>query len=697
MRRGRRLASVQLARAQRSIRVGLSRLLARARRGEQVFVIVTAIAIGVLGGYGAILFRAVIALAHQAFFATAEYSLAFLAALPWWRRLLLPSAGGLLVGLIVTRLAPEVKGSGIPEVMEAVARRGGAIRLRVLATKAVAAALTIGSGGSAGREGPIVHIGSAIGSAVGKLLEVSTRRRRTFVACGAAAGIAATFNAPIAGALFAVEVVLGDLGLASLSPIVISSVVATVISRAYLGDFPAFKVPRYELIDPRELFLYAGLGLAAGLVALGFTRLLYLTSDAFDRSRLPPWLRPAAGGLGVGLISLALPNVYGVGYETINAALLGNISGLILAALVAAKLVATSLTLGSGGSGGVFAPSLFMGATLGAAWGRFAHDLFPAWTASPGAYALVGMGAVVSAATHAPITAILIIFELTNDYHIIPPLMISCVLGVLLSSVLYSDSIYTAKLTRRGVRLAEGRDINLLRGIKVAEVMNSTPATVPAGMPFSELLPRLLAGPQPEVMVVDSKSRLLGSVSLADVRAVLPQSDVLASLVVAADAVHGDLPCVIPADNLDLVMRLFGRTHRDEVPVVADAHSRQLVGAVTRDAVIDAYNRRVFQLDLSGGFGSLVEDTRGDRMVEVMAGVFLTEVEAPFNLVGRTLREADLRRSYGLEVVLVHTREADDQPGERPGRIPTADRRIEAGDRLLVMGPHDAIERIRRE
>ncbi len=695
--RGLRIASILLARAQRRLRVGLSRLLARIRRGEQAFVIVTAIAIGVLGGYGAIGFRAAIALAHQAFFATAEYSLAYLAALPWWRRLLLPSAGGLLVGLIVTRLAPEVKGSGIPEVMEAVARRGGAIRLRVLATKALAAALTIGSGGSAGREGPIVHIGSAIGSAVGQLLEVSTRRLRTFVACGAAAGIAATFNAPIAGALFAVEVVLGDLGLASLSPIVISSVVATVVSRAYLGDFPAFKVPHYELVDPRELLLYAGLGLAAGLVALAFTRLLYATSDAFEASRVPPWLRPALGGLAVGLISLALPNVYGVGYETINAALLGRLSGVILAALVVAKLAATSLTLGSGGSGGVFAPSLFIGATLGAAWGRFAHDLFPAWTATPGAYALVGMGAVVSAATHAPITAILIIFELTNDYHIIPPLMISCVLGVLLSSLLLSDSIYTAKLTRRGVRLTEGRDVNLLRGIKVAEVMNPEPATVPAGMPFSELLPRLLAGPRTELMVVEADGRLLGSVALADVRAVLPESEILSSLVVAADAVHGDLPSVVPADNLDLVMHLLGRTHRDEIPVVAGGGGRRLVGVVTRDAVIDAYNRRIFQLDLSGGFGSLVEGTRGGRMVEVMAGVVLTEVEAPFSLVDRTLGEADLRRRYGLEVVLIHPREPTVAAEAGPGRIPTADRRIEAGDRLLVMGSREAVERFRGE
>jgi CIC family chloride channel protein len=417
-------------RLRRQIGTGLRRLAQRLRQGDHIFVIITAMIIGMLSGYGAIAFRSLIGLSHNVFFGTTAYSLQFLSEMSWWQRLALPCGGGLVVGLIVTRFAPEVRGSGIPEVMEAVAHRGGAIRMRVLVTKALAAAITIGSGGSAGREGPIVHIGSAIGSAAGQLLEVSARRLRTFVACGAAAAIAATFNAPIAGALFSVEVVLGDLAVGSLSPIVISSVVATVISRHHLGDFPAFEIPAYEPVHVAELLLYAGLGLAAGLTAAFFIRLLYGIGDLFERSRIPPWLQPATGGLAVGSIAVWLPHVFGVGYETINAALWGTATASLLLLLVAAKAVATSLTLGSGGSGGVFAPSLFMGASLGAAWGHFANAVAPGWTAAPGAYALVGMGAVVAATTHAPITAILIIFEMTNDYRIIPPLMLACVLGV---------------------------------------------------------------------------------------------------------------------------------------------------------------------------------------------------------------------------------------------------------------------------
>jgi CIC family chloride channel protein len=684
-----------LFRLQRWLKLLLDRILPSLRRGEHVFVIVTAIVIGLLSGYGAIAFRFLISLVHRLFFATSEYTLISLQQIPWWLRLLLPATGGLLVGLIVTRWAPEVKGSGIPEVMEAVARRSGAIRLRVLVTKALAAALTIGSGGSAGREGPIVHIGSAIGSAVGQLLEVSARRLRTFVACGAAAAIAATFNAPIAGSLFAMEIVLGDMAVGSLSPIVISSVVATVISRHHLGDFPAFVVPAYDAAEPRELVLYAGLGLAAGLAAALFIRLMSSTSKSFDASPIPAWLRPAVGGLGVWVISLWLPHVFGVGYETINAALWGRTSGWLLLVLVCAKAIATCLTLGSGGSGGVFAPSLFMGAALGAAWGHLIAWLLPGWAASPGAYALVGMGAMVAATTHGPITAILIIFELTSDYRVFPPLMLACVIGVLVSGLLHRESIYTWKLAQRGIRLSEGRDITLLRGIRVHEVMNPSPPTVNAGMPLSDLIPILLAGPHTELLVVDEQQRLLGTVSLSDVRAVITDLDLIGSLAVAADAVHGDVPFVLPDEHLDLVMHLFGRTHRDEIPVCADAAGRRIVGSVSQSAIIDIYNQRMFHLDLAGGFSSLVEAVRGGRMIEVLAGIQLTEVEVPFALVGKTLKEADLRRRYHVEVVLIHTECNHDTELEgRPGRLPAPDVRLSPGDRLLVMGTTIAIKHL---
>ena len=683
-------------RLQHLIGTHAGRTLASVRRGENAFIIIVAIVIGVLGAYGAILFRKLILLSHGTFFFTFDQSLQELSVIPWWQRLLMPSVGGLLVGLIITKLCQDVKGSGVPEVMESVARRGGLIKFRIIGCKALAAAITLGSGGSAGREGPIIHIGSAIGSAVGQFLKVPARRLRTFVACGAAAGIAATFNAPIAGALFAVEVVLADLAVASLSPIVISSVVATVISRHYLGDYPALRVPEYHLESPLELILYVGLGLAAGFISVFFIKLLFGIGSLFDRSPLPEWLRPGVGGLGVGLIALALPQVFGVGYEAMDAALWGEAPWTILGVLILGKLVATSLTLGSGGSGGVFAPSLFLGAMLGATMGSLYVYLFPGWTAGPGAYALVGMGALVAGTTHAPIAAILIIFEMTNDYHIIPPLMLACVVAILISTRFHRDSIYTEKLARRGVKLFEGRDVNLLRGIPVRDVMDEDAPTISADVPLSELVPTLLSSHHPALLVTDAEGCYLGAVVLSDIKAILPEIDDLAPFTVAADVVDDKVPYVLPNDNLDLVMHLFGRTHRDELPVCDGSSTKRIVGVVTRNAVIDAYNQRVFQLDLSGGFSSLVAAVHGGRSVEVLGGLHLAEVELPPALAGKTLAQTNLRRDFELEVVLIHASDIEDDSMEgRPAKVPTPEIELVAGDRLLVMGTPESIEKLR--
>ncbi len=680
-------------RLRRRIQPALADLLANVQRGEHTFVVLVAIGIGILAAYGAIGFRYLIFFAQELFY-PAGASLDALSAAPWWQRLLAPAAGGLVVGLLVTRMAPEVRGSGIPEVMEAVARRAGAIRLRVVLTKAVAVALTIGSGGSAGREGPIVHIGSAIGSGVGQLLQVSAERVRTFVACGAAAGIAATFNAPIAGALFAMEVVVGEIGVGRLSPVVISSVVAVVLSRHHLGDFPAFEVPAYEAVSPMELLFYGLLGILAAGVAVGFIRVFYASQDLFEKLDVPEWVRPGVGGLGVGLLALVLPQVGGVGYETINAALEDRVVLWLILPLLVAKLLATALTLGSGASGGIFAPSLFAGAMLGAAVGGLVHGAYPTWTAHPGAYALVGMGALVAGTTHAPITAILIIFELTNDYHIIPPLMLSCVVSVLLSRLWHRESIYTAALLRRGVRLEERPDPNVLRGLRVSELMLANPPKAPAQWPLSQVVSHLLASRHAELFVVDRLGTLLGTIGLGEIKDILTEVDQLGTLVIAADVMLEDPAFVTPEENLGLAMHLVGRIDRHAIPVCADAESRILVGMVTRDQLIDTYNRRVFETDLSGGFSSLIEAGQ-ERSVEVLGGIHLEQVEVPFALVGMTLREADLRRRYDVEVMLIRTAGSAADLDGRPGRV-RPDVRLEAGDRLLVMGTPEAIAALRR-
>ncbi|MEA3297454.1 MAG: chloride channel protein, partial [candidate division Zixibacteria bacterium] len=376
----------------------LRRWHAELRRTYNIYVMLVALAIGILGGLCAVGFRELIRVLQLASWWQSGELVDYIRLLPWWWKIGVPTIGGLLVGFIIHYFAREAKGHGVPEVMEAVVLRGGRIRPRIVIAKMIASAICIATGGSVGREGPIVQIGSSLGSTIGQWLKVDEQRLRTLVGCGAAAGIAATFNAPVAGALFAVEIILGDFGVAQFSPIVISSVSATVVSQHFLGDFPAFNVPAYSLANPFELFGYAGLGILGGVIAVAFVKTLYRTEDVFDNITLYPPLKTMIGGVLIGLTALAFPQVLGVGYETINEALSGNMVLWLLIVLIVMKMLLVSITIGSGGSGGIFAPSLFIGAMTGGAVGVVLNNLWPGAVANPGAYSLVGMAAVVAAA-----------------------------------------------------------------------------------------------------------------------------------------------------------------------------------------------------------------------------------------------------------------------------------------------------------
>lgn len=667
------------------------------KKSGQIFLLVTAVIIGILGAYGAILFRYLYKLSHFIFFSTDSYETAILYQIPWWVRLAVPVAGGLLVGFIVTRIAHEAKGSGVPEVMEAFATKGGIIRFRVFIAKALTSAITLGSGGSAGREGPIVHIGAAIGSAIGQMLKVNTRQLRTFLACGAAAGISATFNAPIAGAIFAIEIIVADLRVVNMPPIIISSVVATVVSRYYLGDYPAFIVPAYDMLDARELLVYAGLGVIAGLVSVAFIRLFLNTRTYFENSKIPTWLKPAIGGLGVGIIGVFLPQVFGVGYESINDAVWNKLELKILLLLLIAKMIATSFTLGSGGSGGVFGPSLYFGALLGASWGIIANMLFPEWTASPGAYALVGMGAMLSGVTHMPITAILMIFEFTNNYLIIPPLMIASIISVLLSNQIAKKSIESAVLESKGINIHEKREVNLLRSIFVNSVMEKDPVVIKHNAPFSEVITSLLSGKSHFAIVVDEKGAYIGSVELNDIREFLLDSESTSPTLIASDVANSKIPFVLANDNLDLIMHIFGRVEKDHIAVCNNSIDKKVIGVVTKSAVINAYNMRIFQQDLTGGFSSLLDSADDSRSIEVLGGMHLCEIETPLSWIGKSIQEIDIRKRYELEILVVHHSGITlEEQSSRPGEFPSPDLILQPGDRLLVLGKPDTIEKIKR-
>jgi CIC family chloride channel protein len=415
---------------------------------EQNLLLILAVATGIMTGLGSVAFIRLLH-AFTAFFR--DGVAARLGGLLGDARLvLLPAMGALLVGPIIQRFAREAQGHGVPEVMTALATAGGRIRPRVALVKVVASALTIGSGGTAGREGPMIQIGSAIGSAVGQWAKLTPSKLRTLVACGAAGGIAATFNAPIAGAIFSVEVLMGRWSTDFLL-VLLTSLSSCLVTRHYLGNYPAFMAPAYELVGAAELPLYFVLGIIAGGASFLYVRLLYRSEDWFHDWRFPDAFKPAVGALMVGLVLRFFPQIWGTGFPAIEAALWVRLGWPLLLGLLFAEMIGNCATLGSGGSGGVFAPSLYMGAMLGGAYGTAVHALFPATTAGSGAYAMVGMAAFFAAAAKAPTTSILILFEMTNDYRIILPLMAATVASVTVSHRLLHHSIYTLKLHHRGI------------------------------------------------------------------------------------------------------------------------------------------------------------------------------------------------------------------------------------------------------
>jgi len=559
---------------------------------QHVYLSIVAIIIGILGGYGALLFRYAIKATQYAFYQNNNDILTFAHTLPFYLKIALPALGGLIVGPLVYFGAREAKGHGVPVVMEAVALRDGHIRPRVALVTILASGITIGSGGSVGREGPIVQIGSSIGSTIGQLLKAPPLRQRTLVGCGAAAGLAATFNAPIAGALFAAEVILGEFGLATFSPVVLSSVTATTISRHYFGDFPAFIIPTYKLVSLWEFLFYPILGIIVGFVSILFILTVNKSEDLFDALKMPEYLKPALGGLMLGCLLIIWPNVFGVGYGSINLSLTNQLPFILLLILVFVKILATSITVGSGGSGGIFAPSLFIGAMTGGFFGWAVHQYFPLITADSGAYALVAMGAVVAGTTHAPITAMIIIFELTSTYEIILPLMITCMLSTLITTSLKRDSIYTSKLSRKGVKITQGWEQSVLRALKVRDVGSDHFVTVPENMHLVDIVEILKTEDVSYLHMIGEDGGLKGIISFSDIRSAL-QEEGLEYLVIARDVATTDVITITPSDSIQDALYKMGRNGISHLPVVEEDDNRKIIGTLNKKEVMAVYNKAV--------------------------------------------------------------------------------------------------------
>jgi CIC family chloride channel protein len=582
--------SQPLPHATPAVRRGLPAALIALREAKGG-LLVLALIVGAGAGLGAVVFRWLIKTFTSLLSGHADYSAAGHAAnphVPWlgpWFVLFAPVLAGLAYGPLVQRFAREARGHGVPEVMYAVARRGGRIAPQVAVVKSLASALCIGGGGSVGREGPIVQIGSALGSTLGRVVKVAEDRMKVLVACGAAGGIAATFNAPLAGVFFAMELILRDFTAESFGMVVLASVTASVIGRAAFGNTPFLHLPAFSVHHLSEYLLFAALGVLAGAVGVGFTRILYWIEDACDFAwRGPEWARPIVGGLLLGGVLLVLPQMYGVGYPVLENAVGGKyVIGFLLLLLVG-KIVATSLTIGIGGSGGVFAPSLFMGAMLGAAYGAAAHDLDPGLTGPVGAYGLIGMGAVFAGAARAPITAVIIMFELTGEYSIILPLMTAIVLATGISRVLTRDTIYTLKLRRRGIDLDHTPPTAPLAGIPVGTVMEPVPETLDETMPLAKAADALARSPHGVLPVISADGTYLGAATARTAAETL--ADGAHDTTAVAAITHLPAPITIGSDlsaALDALVSADGAG----LPVLDDSRTR-LLGWITHQTVLTA-------------------------------------------------------------------------------------------------------------
>jgi CIC family chloride channel protein len=593
----------------------LSRILA----GQDTALIAIGAVIGTLTGLGALGFAWVLTWFEDevsVFFHDGAWG-------PHWLWLVVvPMIGMGLSGVLIYFFASEAKGHGVPQVMAALIRRGGVIPLRIGVVKLAASVLTVGSGGSAGTEGPIVQIGAVVGSVVGQRLHMDRQRMMTFVGCGAAAGISSIFNAPIAGVFFVLEILLRDFSVRTFTPIVVSSVFSAITTQAFSESNSAiFAVsgtlhgPKFEIIELPGFLLLGGV---CGLVAVGFTRTLHAFEDVYEAVKIHPILKPLTGAfllglLGIGFLSLAgvykasgevggYPAIYGNGYSVIRSLLdpetytsgteaVLPVSVLLMASLVVFKCLATSLTLASGGSGGVFAPSLFLGAGTGAMIGAGLHalNLVPAGT-TPASYALVGMAAVVAATTHAPLTAILILFEITQDYRVVLPIMLAAVLSTVVSQLIDRDSIYTAKLRRAGVLIGTSRDLVLLRRIPVSSVPRTAlpPEPIYASDPLSKLITLHAHYHVPDFVVVDEQGRYIGMVTGADIRTALIDREAIPLLLVA-ELVRSDLPTVAAHESLDVVLDRFAENDVASLCLLDPASPDKPLALLSRAKVMKRY------------------------------------------------------------------------------------------------------------
>jgi CIC family chloride channel protein len=569
--------------------------------GPHTIIIILAIGIGAMTGGVNILFRYILVLVKETILIGGQnflhigddISSRFL--LP-----LIPMSGAIILIIFAKIFPGEIYGYKFPDFLEKVNLSKGFITLKSILLKMITPAITIGSGGSAGVEGPIAYIGGGIGSLTAQLLGSSVKQRTLLIAAGAAGAISATFNAPIAGVMFATEIILlGNYELMSFGAVVISAGIATAISRAYYGTNPTFTMPISDIKSIFETPLYIILGLCMGVLSVIYIKIFYWFKGYFEKANINEHVKPIIGAFMIGVIGIFFPHVMSDGYEYIVEALNGNYLFFLLIILAFVKIFATSITIGSGCSGGVFAPSLFIGAMAGGAFGVAVNYILPnfittPYISQPGTYAAIGMGAFLASVTHAPLTGMFLLFELTGNYRVIIPVMLSSVTGVFMATRIFKDSIDTAELSNRGINLHEGWEVSILGSLKVSDVMTKTFVTIHKNDTLNKVLDLVIMGKGLYFPVVDSHMEMIGIISMNDIKSVV-LNDYIKQIVTAGDLCTEDVVVLTSIDNLNEALEKLSLMDLDEMPVVDFHEHKKVIGMIRRSDIISTYNKEIMR------------------------------------------------------------------------------------------------------
>jgi chloride channel protein, CIC family len=559
-------------------------LVERFRIGERQFMLVWAALIGLLGALAAELFRRATDLLH--YFATGSDSeiISSFARLPFWQRVAVPTVGGLLAGLtlwIGNRLTSRLKQKTTTDYMEAIVVGSGSISVPASIVKSLSALFSISTGASIGREGPLVQLSSLVASQVAQFRSMPIAQRRQLVACGAAAGIASAYNAPIAGSFFVAEIILGTVVVEALGPLILAAVVATFTAQVLHGGGPIYKSPGFTLQTPLELIPLACVGVLSGFIAPVYLWFLRTVQRLFSKVNLPVPAKLALGGTIVGALAIVSPDVCGNGQGLLSILFHQNWYSDEILAIFLLKLVATAATFGSGAVGGVFTPTLFVGAALGMLYGRGILYAFPVFHSDPAMYAIVGMGSFIAATTGAPLMSILMGFELTLDYTLAPLLMVNCVVAYYCSSIFEKQFIYGESLERKGAAFFNRQ----LAEAKIVDLIRRDPITLPPNATFAEVEKSFLQNRFQHIYIVGKEMQFLGAVSLHDIKEFLDQPE-LATMVIAADIMQEDFPRISPVQPMADALEKFSEVDSERLPVVDSLGSQRLIGSISKTDIM---------------------------------------------------------------------------------------------------------------